>query len=407
MMCAGLLALVVATAAAAQEGALARTTSGGIKVKFLEPDESVEVPASDLGELSLHTYCFRGSSNRLLGLFETVEMSVEVAQAAYTQYGGATPEEVLRNYQERNTLFTLSLFGPGREEQTLSLAPFGQQCLGLATRSRHSVSVLYWLVDLWRLLQFLAGLLLVLQSRSLARNSLFYYLAGVVAGVVASVLIAIYLLSRLFPHRPIMYGVLIGGWTVGFFALRQLVGNLRHILHTYRQYVCWYIAVTGLVSFLVCYRIGPPQNRRSQNIVAWVLQLLGAAMMYFSSWYSDVAGFLVVLAFMAFYCPAAVLKYMAEQYQRRFPTHRRLLTQEEYYQQTAEATAQGLSELRTYVNSPHCRQWNLISNLNDPLRFAGFANGAPHLYDEEIEEYSLSIEETMGNTEPDEPPLEE
>lgn len=82
-------------------------------------------------------------------------------------------------------------------------------------------------------------------------------------------------------------------------------------------------------------------------------------------------------------------------YRRRFPPKRHLLTQEEYYQQTVKETAQSLSELRTYLNSPECKQWNLITKLHNPMRFAAFANGAPHLDDEEIEDYSRAIEESL------------
>jgi len=106
-------------------------------------------------------------------------------------------------------------------------------------------------LDLWRFVQFSVGLLAFWSARRLAKNSAFYYLAGVVIGICASLLVVIYLAAKLFPRRPMMYGVLIGGWTIGFYVLKQLADNLRLILLTYRDHVVWYLVVTGLISFLV------------------------------------------------------------------------------------------------------------------------------------------------------------
>lgn len=80
---------------------------------------------------------------------------------------------------------------------------------------------------------------------------MFYYLVGIVIGICASLLVVIYLAAKLFPRRTMMYGVLIGGWTIGFYLIKQLADNLRLILITYRDHVLGYLVITGLISFLV------------------------------------------------------------------------------------------------------------------------------------------------------------
>ncbi|XP_052856432.1 nuclear envelope integral membrane protein [Drosophila gunungcola] len=360
---------------------------------FLTPGTSINVTENAYGSKTLRTYCYPGKRYSVLNLFETVEFVLTIASEDYAQYGGRTPEEVLEHYNEQQSLFSITLFSQKR--QRLQLSPFDQQCIGISSRQPYIVVLNTIQLDLWRFVQFSLGLLTFWSARRLAKNSVFYYLAGVLLGICASLLVVIYLAAKLFPRRPMMYGVLIGGWTIGFYVLKQLADNLRLILLTYRDHVVWYLVVTGLISFLICYRIGPPKNPRSQNIIMWVLQAMGGVLVYFCSWHTSALVFLMVVAFVAHYFPRAWVRQAKIMYRRRFPPKRRLLTQEEYYQQSAEETSKSLAELRKFVNSPECKQWKVISNLRNPMRFATFANGAPHLDDEEIEDYSRAIEESM------------
>ena len=55
---------------------------------------------------------------------------------------------------------------------------------------------------------------------------------------------------------------------------------------------------------------------------------------------------------------------------RRFPTKRKLLTDDEYWRQGQEETRKALAELRQHVRSPDCNAWKTISRLNSPHRYA-------------------------------------
>jgi hypothetical protein len=85
---------------------------------------------------------------------------------------------------------------------------------------------------------------------------------------------AYWLIDVLYFQRPVMYGFLIGGWTVGIYFLQLIWENFRLIIMQYQDYVLSYIVVTGLVSFVVCYRLGPVTNHRSKNLIKWALQVL-------------------------------------------------------------------------------------------------------------------------------------
>ncbi|BFG01870.1 nuclear envelope integral membrane protein 1 [Drosophila madeirensis] len=360
---------------------------------ILAPGASVDVTANGYGSNTLRTYCYPGKPSSLLSLFETVEFLLGIGNDDYSEYGGRTPKEVLDHYNEQRSMFRFTLFSQKR--QRIHLSPFEPQCIGVSSRQPYNVRLLHAHCDVWRLLQFGLGALVFWSSRSLAKNSIFYYLAGIMLGIFGSLLLIISLTSKLFPRRPMMYGVLIGGWTIGLYIIKQLADNMRIIIVTYRDYVVWYLIITGLISFLICYRIGPPRNPRSQNIIMWLLQAIGGALAYFSSWHTRGVLSLMVCIFAVYYLPASLLGYVLSYYRRRFPPKRRLLTQEEYYQQTVNETQKSLAELREFVNSPNCKQWNIMSKMRNPWRFASFANGDPHLFDDEIEDYSRTIEESM------------
>ena len=53
---------------------------------------------------------------------------------------------------------------------------------------------------------------------------------------------------------------------------------------------------------------------------------------------------------------------------KKFPTKRKLLTEEEYLQQANEETRKALEELRNYCRSPDCNAWKTISRLDSPSR---------------------------------------
>lgn len=70
-----------------------------------------------------------------------------------------------------------------------------------------------------------------------------------------------------------MYGSIAGGWAIGMYFFQMLWENARVIMFSHQMYVFWYVCATGLISFLICYRIGPPTNRRSIDIIKWALQV--------------------------------------------------------------------------------------------------------------------------------------
>ncbi|KAI9590045.1 nuclear envelope integral membrane protein 1-like [Glossina fuscipes] len=326
---------------------------------------------------NLHTFCYRAKDKTIRRLFETVELRLNIEGDNYKQYDGATPEEVRKHYNQEQSLFSFTLFSQKRVR--LHLSPFVSSCLGMASQNPYTLELKILRIDFWRVIQLLLGYLVFQYASNLSHNAIFYYVTGIVLGVFSSFMLLIWLTSKLVPRRPAMYGILIGGWTVGLWMIQLLWEHMQVIMVTYRTYVFWYIMITGSISFIVCYRWGPPTNQRSKNIIKWLLQLASLTMIYFSSFYEEATSVFIITV-VASKCFPKSLWYKCRSYWlRKFPPKVRLLTLEEFDEQGVIETNKALEDLRKYAASPDCNQWKMMTKLRDPCRFAAFVEGASHL----------------------------
>ena len=53
----------------------------------------------------------------------------------------------------------------------------------------------------------------------------------------------------------------------------------------YYHWVIAYVLGAGVVSFAVIYRLGPPSNPRTLNLIQWAMQLAGLATIVLSSYH--------------------------------------------------------------------------------------------------------------------------
>lgn len=105
-----------------------------------------------------------------------------------------------------------------------------------------------------------------------------------------------------------MYGMMIGGWTLGIYFIQMLWENLNFILVTYQVYVFYYTLTTGLISFMICYRMGPPENDRSKDLIKWVLQLSAGVMIFYSSSFREATVAILILLVGWYYCPTVLVR---------------------------------------------------------------------------------------------------
>ncbi|XP_049869957.1 nuclear envelope integral membrane protein 1 isoform X2 [Pectinophora gossypiella] len=357
---------------------------------------STTIERDGTAKQTVDIYCYSGAPKSVLSLWQTVKFHVKIKNDEFRYYIGTNPEEVYKEYTEDSYGWS-SVVNPfnKKNQKTVTVSVFSPSCMAINTKQRHGFDLQVIRVDLWRVLLMFFGIGLIFASGVLSGNPVFFYICGILVGVFASFMVLVYYVSKLLPKKTFTYGILIGGWTVGVYLLQQVWDNIRSIVLAHQTYTFWYTIVVSFISFLVCYRIGPPKNQRSKNLVMWTLQAIGVLMIFFSSEYQEASAAVIVSSLIAKYFPESLLRKIQGYWRRRFPPKMRLLTSEEYYEQGARETKVALDNLRKYCSSPDCAQWNIMLKLNDSRRFASFVEGNSHLSDEEVldyESYAFSMD---------------
>ncbi|XP_019513229.1 PREDICTED: nuclear envelope integral membrane protein 1 isoform X3 [Hipposideros armiger] len=241
-------------------------------------------------------------------------------------------------------------------------------------------------------LVFLLGLMLFFCGDLLSRSQIFYYSTGISVGIVASLLIIIFILSKFMPKKSPVYIILVGGWSFSLYLIQLIFKNLQEIWRCYWQYL-----LIGFMSFAVCYKYGPLENERSINLLTWTLQLMGLGFMYSGIQIPHIALALITIALCTKNLEYPIrwlyitYRKMCKATEKTVPP--RLLTEEEYRIQGEVETRKALEELREYCNSPDCSAWKTVSRIHSPKRFADFVEGSFHLTPNEVsvheQEYGL------------------
>ncbi|CAO1405251.1 unnamed protein product [Diamesa hyperborea] len=341
-------------------------------------------------------YCYAGGAKEFLHMFHSINLKIEIERDDYLSYAGKSKEDVEIARENHKSIFSFN-FLTRNKKRDIKLNPFNQSCIGIETGNEYKVFLSLIRMDLTKLTLLFFGIILFFSSAKLSKNSLFFYMTGVLLGVFASFLILIWLCSKLIPKKPLMYGVLASGWTLAFYFANMIFENIQPILITYQSYVLWYILGTGSISFIVCYQMGPPKNERSKDLLKWGLQLISLISIFFSSELYEATIIIIGSLIFLYYFPLSWFGHFGfggihALWFRRFPSKRRLLSEEEYQEQGRIETEKALKELREYVSSPKCKQWKVVSQLRQPSRFASFVEGDSHVTSDETTYYENSIQ---------------
>lgn len=372
---------------------ISNSSEGTANVFYLEPGSIAEfnpIPHRTLGfrDNQLQIYCYKGKPKYLINIFNTITLRLDIDSEEFTQYEGADPDVVTAAYEDHRSIFSFNFLAS--KKRLVHLNPFNQSCIGIDASVPFKVHMNLVRIDFWRVLVLFSGLFVFFAAPNLSENALFYYLSGILVGISASFLIVVYLVSKLIPRKPMMYGAMIGGWGLSFYFGQMVYENLRVILVTHQMYVFWYVFVSGVVSFVICYRMGPPKNERSKNLIKWGLQTAAMLLIFYSSHFQEATVGINILIGLIYHFPTQYIARGKTYWRRRFPPKPRLLTEEEFNEQGARETARALEELRNYCSSPEAKPWRTMLKLRDPARFASFIEGNSHLEDEEILDYETT-----------------
>ncbi|XP_075230808.1 nuclear envelope integral membrane protein [Lycorma delicatula] len=348
-----------------------------------DPYSCCSLPLTSADRSQPQIYCYAGRGKHLIHIFETVLLEISIPPEQYQLYEGSTIQEVMTEFESHRSLWNLNFFTWKRKDVRLN--PFNSTCIGIVTEDDYRVELNVIRIDYWRVILFTSGALLFFLGPKLSKNVLFYYICGVSLGVFASLLIAIYFVCRLLPRKPLMYGIVAGGWAISLYLFQIIWENLRTLLQLYRKYVLIYIAISAGISFLFCYWFGPVTHPRSRNIIKWILQAVGLAGVLFCSHFQEATLAIDMILIVAYNFPSSWFSGFKRVYKTYIVKPKpRLLTEDEYYEQGVKETAKALEELRAFCSSPNCNQWQTVTQLKDPIRFANFIQGGSHLDDTEI-----------------------
>lgn len=362
---------------------------------------------------------------RLPDVFRTVRLRLQIGDTDhFAQYIGATPADVRRHYESKRSLFSWAhLFGSvgSARQPDVRLSAFNQTCVGIETAQSYTVRLHVIRFDLLRAGMFAVGTALFCTAHRLTKMPFFYYTSGVGLGVTLSVFLVVWLIARQLPKRSMMVGTIVGGWTLLWYCMQAAWENGRSLVMEHQMYVFYYVATAALVSFVACYRIGPPTNERSVDIVRWVLQAGGAALIWTSSEWTEMMVAVVLTLLWLCYVGAAPLRWLGrfrwiggvsnlriltnekdnfshhffcpsmQIWRWCFPPKRRLLTVEEFEEQARENTRCELEKMMQWCGSPAAKPWQQVSRLRDPKRFAEFIERGVHLTDEERFDHTQSL----------------
>uniref|UniRef100_A0A8C6Y6Y6 Nuclear envelope integral membrane protein 1 n=1 Tax=Naja naja TaxID=35670 RepID=A0A8C6Y6Y6_NAJNA len=275
-----------------------------------------------------------------------------------------------------------------------------ETCLKVDTldqNSKYSISVTRTLDPKLFIVTFL-GLLLFFCSDLMSRSSVFFYSSGISIGILSSLLIVVYVLSRFVPKKSPIYLMILGGWSFSVYLTQLAFRNLQEICTLYWEYLLGYLVIVGCVSFAVCYKYGPLENERNINLLTWGLQIFGLLLLYLSIQIRYIAVTLIIIAICTKNLEYPVIWAYAIYSRKLFtapekPSPPRLLSEEEYRIQGEVETRKALEQLREYCRSPEFSAWKAVSRIQSPKRFADFVEGASHVVPNEAsvheQEYGL------------------
>ncbi|CAC5369443.1 Nuclear envelope integral membrane protein 1 [Mytilus coruscus] len=282
----------------------------------------------------------------------------------------------------------------------MSFSPFNQSCIGIHSNQQYTAEFKYKRIELWYVAYLFIGLLIFLYAKHLSQNVNLQYGSGVSLGIIASLLILMIILHRVFPQslKKLGYLMVLSSCCASMYFWQLFATSFSSTVMSYWKWILGYIAVTGFLSFGACYKYGPITDQKSLNILQWLIQALGVLMIYQGTQIPQISVAIIMVILTMYNLPKGLYSNKLTRYFRYklFKPKVRLLTEEEYQKQGYEETKKALEDLRKFCQSPECKPWKVISKLKSPDRFASFIEGDSwHVNDQELLEYDSFNDEEL------------
>lgn len=346
-----------------------------------------EKKSFEFENVSSHIICYQPKylKPQFQHLWSSVEFSFNSLYNGYSVCYGANETHV----EDQCTSFSrFTRFFWMQRIQSLSVSPFNKSCVFVESKEAVSVELQIRPFDALIFARLLLGLFLFFLASRLSRSVIFYYGSGISLGILASVLIAIFLLSRLMPEKRIAFGFLAATCSVTAYFVRRTFQDVQQFAYSHIEYLIVYFFLSGLLGFCIFYYKGPVSNPRLLNIMKWAIQLFALVLIYSGTRIPEVSGTFVIITVVVYLLPVSSCglgEKLKRSWRIRFPKKIRLLTEEEYQEQGRIETQKALEELKSFCRSPDCHAWRTMSRLSSPARFAQWVEGvSDHIQDQEV-----------------------
>ncbi|XP_061232373.1 nuclear envelope integral membrane protein 2 isoform X1 [Neopsephotus bourkii] len=272
------------------------------------------------------------------------------------------------------------------------------------------VSVKREMLDGKLLFLFIAGIFLFHFATSLSRNTKFFYLCGIILGVLALLVFVLLILKRFIPRHSTFWILMSGCWMSSLYFIYCFKENMQWLWSEHRNYLLGYFLAVGMTSFAACYQHGPPTTDLSISLFAWTLQLTAFVLIYCGVTIPQVAYAVIVVSLCSkgLCYPLGAACHIGRKMKNHFISKKLVfkhLTEEEYREQGETETIRALEELRLFCRNRDFPSWLAVSKLQSPHRFADFVLGSPHISPAETrvheEEYGIGsffLEEQLFET---------
>ncbi|XP_065494327.1 nuclear envelope integral membrane protein 2 [Caloenas nicobarica] len=274
----------------------------------------------------------------------------------------------------------------------------------------YTVSVKREMLDGKLLFLFVAGIFLYHFANSLSRSTTFFYLSGVILGVLALLVFVLLILRRFIPRHSTFWILMSGCWMSSLYFIYCFKENMQWLWSEHRNYLLGYLVAVGMTSFAASYQHGPLTTELSITLFTWMLQLTAFVLIYCGVTIPQVAYAVIAVSLCSkgLCYPLGAACHIGRKMKNHFKSKQlvfKWLTEEEYREQGERETIRALEELRSFCRNPDFPSWLAVYKLQSPHRFAGFVLGFPHISAAEIrahdEEYGIGsffLEEQLFET---------
>jgi len=354
--------------------------------RLVEKGQFATIQARTDGYETLSTFCYSSVPSSLSLFWSSASMKMDLPSNNYQVYIGPNVSSVVSLARASESAWFYSQL-PWRSKE-FKLSPFENTCIGVQTEEGYTITLQWKHINYMMLMVTIAGMALFWMAPTLCRNTFFHYTTGISLGLLMSVVLLTYLMQRrfkqsLFSWMGVAYSFSVYLMTRTWFNIKEYMTE-QHI-----HLLVGYVLITGIISFAIIYRMGPPSNPRTINLIQWSMQFVALVMVVMSSYY-QAASLLLSLALITWSSiPASFKSGVNTQIRKKlWKPQVKLLSEEEYNTQAHEETRKALQQLKDYCRSPDSNPWQTVTKLRSPGRFAEFIEGSPHLTEAEVMEYS-------------------